>query len=83
MEFKGSDNFTAEWIRVRIGRDMKDCFHLIFASENPVEKVNIKAYMELMDRHGNIFDELVYDATMVRRTAPKNKLAKQAPVKSE
>ena len=27
--------------------------------------------MELMDRHGNNFDELVYDATMFKRTAAK------------
>ena len=39
--------------------------------------------MELMDRHGNNFDELVYDATNVQAYGSKNKLGKQAPVESE
>ena len=30
--------------------------------------------MELMDRHGNNFDELVYDATNVQAYGSKNKL---------
>ena len=71
VEFKSAGNFTTGMIRGGIEIDMIECFRLIYSSENPIERANIKAYMGLMDRYGNSFETVVYETTMLKRTAEK------------
>ena len=71
VDFAASDNWTVNMIRRGIVRDMLNCFYVLFTSKHPVGLVTTKAYMPLIDLHGNNIDGMVYEMKMPRHVAVK------------
>ena len=71
IEFSGDDGWSNEMIRKGIEDDMKSVFYVIYNSGNPVREVISKAYLSLIDKHGQESDDHVYQMTMRRDLAAK------------
>jgi hypothetical protein len=58
IAFRADDSFSAGMIRAGIERNVMDSFHAVFTPGDPVDFVNGKAFMPLIDHHGNETDRL-------------------------
>ena len=58
---------TKEHIDIR----MMEIFRMLYTAEVPIKSVSVDAYLDMVDRFGNVEEELVYGAKMDYRTGSR------------
>ena len=71
VEYDAGEAFTISTQKLSIERAIINSLHVIFTSGDPVERATVKAFMPLVDQHGQEFQARVFQVTMRRGLAAK------------